>query len=140
MKHAKALGAALGLIALVGCGNTDSSHLVFGQDIVVGLTISASAPEQGGELTLGYKDRNIAVVPVAIKDETGKYISLGGYGQAPGEADLPSDAFSTLGQFEMRTGQDGTVSVGLGKFFATGIAAQNLSAGLAQTAQDTQDN
>lgn len=136
MKHAKALGAALGLIALAGCGNTDSSHLVFGQDIVVGLTISASAPEQGGELTLGYKDRNIAVVPVAIKDEGGEYRVLGSYDQAPSDSEPASDAYSTLGQFEMRTGEDGTVSVGLGKFFATGVAAQNLSKGFAKIAQE----
>jgi hypothetical protein len=41
MRCAKIVCAGLGLIALAGCGNADSSHLVFGQRIIVGLTISA---------------------------------------------------------------------------------------------------
>jgi hypothetical protein len=33
----------------------------------------------------------------------------------------------------MNTGEDGTVSVGLGKFFATGIAAQTLADGFKES-------
>jgi len=133
MRCAKIVCAGLGLIALAGCGNADSSHLVFGQRIIVGLTISASAPEQGAELSLGYKDHNIAVIPVAIKKEDGTYQPLGSYNDAPANVAPASDAYSTLGQFEMNTGEDGTVSVGLGKFFATGIAAQTLADGFKES-------
>lgn len=138
--HAGVFG--LVLVSLGGCGNVDSSHLVFGQKISVGLTIDASAPEQSGELSLGYKDRNIAVIPVAVKAENAdKYQTLGAYGpESKSEAGTDgsgklaagaSDAYSTVGQFELATGGNGTASVGLGKFFATGVAAQILAEGFA---------
>lgn len=129
MRYAKIVCAGLALTALAGCGNRDSSHLVLGQRIIVGLTISGSAPEQGAELSLGYKDHNIAVIPVAVKKEDGAYQPLGSFDEAATGTDPASDAYSTLGQFELSTGEDGTVSVGLGKFFATGVAAQTLADG-----------
>ncbi len=128
MRYAKKVYAGLGLIFLAGCGNVDTSHLVFGQYISVGLVISASAPEQGAELSLAYRDRNIAVIPVAVKDGDNFKI-LGSFDEAASETLPASDAYSTLGQFELQTGEEGTVSVGLGKFFATGIAAQTLAEG-----------
>ncbi len=114
------------VLVAAGCGNVDSAHLIFGQRHVVGLQISASAPEQGASLTLGYSDMNIAIIPVAVK-EGDKYIRLGSTNKKDGSDE--NDAYSTLGQFEMNTGTNGTVSVGLGKFFATGLAAQYLAQG-----------
>jgi hypothetical protein len=116
-----------GASALAGCGNVDSAHLVFGQQINVGLDITATAPEQGATLSLGYKDKNIAVIPVAVKEGEG-YKLLGGTNNETTDSDK-NDAYSTLGQFELATGQNGVASVGLGKFFATGIAAQRLAEG-----------
>ena len=130
MNYAKQIFAGLGLIALGGCGNVDSSHLIFGQQITVGLSISATAPDQGAELTLGFKAKDIAIVPVAVK-KNGGYDLMGAEtkttnGPVTGEI---HDAFSTFGQFSMDTGGNSTVSVGLGKFFATGNAAQVLAQG-----------
>lgn len=119
----KIAGMALAAGLLAGCGNVDGAHLVFGQKDVVGLGISASGPQQDAELTLGYNGKNIAVIPVAVEDNDGEYTKLESTNQGN------QDAYSTLGQFELNTGGDGTVSVGLGKFFATGTAAQVLAQG-----------
>lgn len=136
--------AATGL--LTACGNVDSSHLIFGQQHIVGLSISASAPEQGGALTLGLRDNDIAIVPVAVKQKDGSYTLMRA---ETDNADVTTtyanktvekkengkitDSFSTLGNFELKAGQDGVnklaPSVGLGKFFATGNAAQILADG-----------
>ena len=115
------------VLVVAGCGNVDSAHLVFGQQQTVGLEISATAPEQGASLTLGFSDRNIAIIPVAAKVGEDDYIRLGAT-NATTDGDS-NDAFSTIGQFELSTGKDGTASVGLGKFFATGLAAQFLADG-----------
>jgi hypothetical protein len=122
------------VLVVAGCGNVDSAHLIFGQRQTVGLDISATAPEQGASLTLGYSDMNIAIIPVAVKGEDAddpngdSYQRLGSTNEAAGGGD-ENDAYSTLGQFEMNTGENGTASVGLGKFFATGLAAQYLAKG-----------
>ena len=134
INYPKKIWAALGAFLVVGCGNVDSAHLVFGQQQTVGLDITATAPEQGGSLSLGYKDKNIAVIPVAVKGEDGLYQLLGSTnklegGANTGELSDENDAFSTIGQFELNTGENGTASVGLGKFFATGLAAQKLADG-----------
>ncbi len=115
------------VLVVAGCGNVESAHLIFGQQQTVGLEISATAPEQGASLTLGYSDRNIAIIPVAVKVGEDDFVRLGAT-NATTDGDS-NDAYSTLGQFELGTGGDGTVSVGLGKFFATGLAAQFLAQG-----------
>lgn len=125
MKQFVVLGA--GLFVLSACANFDAAHLVFGQQQSVGLDISATA-ETGGTLSLGYKDKNVAIVPVAVKQDDGTYKLVGGTNNESEEADR-NDTYATLGQFELKTGGNGTASVGLGKFFATGIAAQKLSEG-----------
>lgn len=132
MIYRQAIMPLLGAVALAGCANADTVHLVFGQQNVVGLDITASAPEQGGSLSLGFKDKNIAVIPVAVEsgnlNDGSKHIRLGATNNESRDADR-NDAFSTLGQFELNSGGDGTLSVGLGKFFATGLAAQTLAEG-----------
>jgi hypothetical protein len=123
LKHVALLGIAAG--ALSGCGNLDGNSLFFGQQQTVGVTISGSAPEQGGELTLGYKDRNIAVIPVAVKKPDGTPEIV----YSTTENDW-RDGFSVLGQFEVKA-DSASPKVGLGKFFATGQAAQFLAEGFA---------
>jgi hypothetical protein len=133
MNNSKRIWVVLGAVAVAACGNVDSTHLVFGQQQTVGLDITATAPEQGGTLSLGYKDKNIAVIPVAV-NEGDTYRLLGSTNKLEGSANMANspdenDAYSTIGQFELNTGQNGTASVGLGKFFATGLAAQKLADG-----------
>lgn len=51
-------------VAASGCASNQPLPLLFGQTQTVGLTINGSVPEQGGELSLAYRDRNIAVIPI----------------------------------------------------------------------------
>ena len=77
MTYSKRLLIAVSVLGLAGCGNVDSAHLVFGQQHTVGIDISLTAPEQGGSLSLGYKDKNIAIIPVAAKKPDGTYVLFG---------------------------------------------------------------
>jgi len=117
-------------LPLTACGQLDNSYLIFGQKTNVGLEVSGGVQDQGGSLNLGYKDQNIAIIPVArhFGANDTELMLLGSANNASETADS-NDAYSVLGQFEISSEADGTPSVGLGKFFATGIAAQNLSEG-----------
>lgn len=101
--------------SLCGC-STENLPLVYGQSMDVGITISGSMPEQAAELTLGFRDKNIAVVPTTrqaqVPDKTGTHL----------------DALSVLGQFETEA-EAAQPKVSLGKFFATGMAAKTLADG-----------
>ncbi|MEQ8585967.1 MAG: hypothetical protein RLO01_01700 [Thalassobaculaceae bacterium] len=126
--------AALNCLVLSACGNTEGADLIFGQQESVGLTISGSAPQQGGGLTLGYNSLDIAVVPVVVETPDGTKVVKGETKSLDDQGDSAgglSDALSTVGQFDLDTGTAGTVSAGLQKFFATGNAAQILAQGFA---------
>jgi hypothetical protein len=109
--------------ALAGCASTAELPLVFGQTHTVGISMGASTTDQGGEFTLGYRDRNVAIVPVVMSSGASGATQLsatatGGF----------TDALSVLGQFEVNS--DATArKIGLGKFFATGLAAKVLADG-----------
>jgi hypothetical protein len=126
--------AALAGLGLSACGNIRGADLIFGQQETVGLTISGSAPQQGGGLTLGYASLDIAIVPVVVETASGAVVvkgetkTLDDKGATAGGL---SDALSTIGQFELDTGANTLVSAGLAKFFATGNAAQVLAQGFA---------
>lgn len=140
MKHAL---IALPLIAaLAGCATDFPKNmpLVFGESITVGIGVGATAADQGADFTLGVKTRDVAVIPVVAYDAAGKPERLeatvssntpaeGGTDQAG--TTINRDSFSVLGQFGSTTDGSGR-RVGLGKFFATGAAAQQLSAGFAK--------
>jgi len=130
--------ANLMLIAAVTaalCGCRTSPVLVFGQSHSVGVSIGGDASESGAELTLGYKDRDIAIVPVAIvpkeaaatKDTMLVHSTVS---SANGDGGHDTDALSVLGQFQVNA-KGKEADVGLGKFFATGLAAQKLADGFA---------
>ena len=105
--------AIAGVSVLSGCAVDGPLPLVFGQAHTVGVTISGSVPEQAAELSIGYRDKDIAVVPTHVMSE----------------APENNDALSTFGQFELDTEGGAEVKAGLGKFFATGMAARVLSEG-----------
>lgn len=102
--------------AALGC-TTEPKVLVFGQSQNVGLSVGGSAPEQRAEITLGYKDYNIAVIPTSVLSK------------APDANGEWEDSLSVLGQFELDAEAGTENSVGLGKFFATGGAARTLADG-----------
>lgn len=114
--------AVLASVGLAGCASNAEMPLVFGQTHTVGISMGASATDQGGEFTLGYRDRNVAVVPVVLKGTDGQ-TRLGATA-----TDDHNDAFSVLGQFEVKSNATER-KVGLGKFFATGLAAKVLAEG-----------
>ncbi len=113
------------LVALLGgCASSGTSMpLVFGQSHTVGLSIGGSAADQGVDLTLGYKDKDIAIVPVTVAQKGGANTQIKSSAGAGHE-----DALSVLGQFELNSDAK-QADVGLGKFFATGIAAKTLADG-----------
>jgi hypothetical protein len=118
---------AFGLPGLLsGCATADKENLplVFGRTQNFGVNLSGSVPEQGGGLSLGFTDRNIAVVP--IKDGDGKpLLSQAGAGDS-----MSKDALSVLGQFQASADQK-SMSTSLGTFFSTGTAAGKLAEGFA---------
>ena len=131
------LAALSGCLILGGCADQQYTPLIFGQSDTLGISISASATEQGAELTLGYKGRNIAIIPVTVKqaDGTVTNVSATRTGGSDGEF---VDALSVFGQFEAAasggtaTESQPAVQASLGKFFATGLAAMNISDGFRQ--------
>ena len=125
-----ALLALLGL-TLAGCASAPgTTMLVFGQTQTVGISVGGSVPDQGAMFTLGYQDRNFAIGPATVAQAGGGATQV--LSSVPDADGRPAtDALSVLGQFEVRSGSDGSgkVDVGLGKFFATGLAAQKLADG-----------
>lgn len=107
---------------LTGCTTSqDSLPLIFARTQTFGVSLSGSVPDQGAQLTLGFGDRNIAIVPTQTGDGSPVRATIGD----------ATDSLSVLGQFETSTKGDTSVAVGLGTFFATGQAASKLSDGFA---------
>lgn len=148
MKHA--LIALPFAAAIAGCA-TDfprNMPLVFGESITVGVGVGTSTAEGGGDFTLGVKTRDVAVIPVVTYDHAGNPIPLRAEndekskaGQVaqdnngvattttnPKEKIVLRDAFSVLGVFSTDTSAT-SKTVGIGKFFATGAAAQRIAEG-----------
>ena len=134
MIKARNLGAAaISTLIVSSCSQLPNSPLIFGQTHTVGITIAGSPVEQGGEFTLGYRDRDLAIIPVTVTQGDGTVTQLDAnvFGDERSETAQPDkDAFAVLGQFELNAeGQQ--ANVGLGKFFATGLAARRLADGFA---------
>lgn len=116
--------------ALSACAPNQSSPLIFGQGITVGISVGASpANAELPEIAIGLKQADIAIVPTVIPndvslDGTEKATRrIAGFGKG---TDGTEDALSTFGSFSNTTKIN---EVTLGVFFATGVAAQNLSSG-----------
>jgi hypothetical protein len=137
---------------LSGCSTSDNLPLVFMQTTTVGISASATAAQAAPDLTLGYRDVDVAIVPVVAGGHSVRGVSPAGADGTPTDSPIPpvqvaatlsnaggkspayTDALSVFGQFTVNTGQGSnatTPTVGLGKFFATGLAARNLASGFA---------
>lgn len=120
MKKTLLLGG-LAALSLAGCATTQvGSPLLFARTQTYGITIAGSVPDQGAQLTLGFGDRNLAIVPTTQSD--GEQI------RGTGEGSNYQDALSVLGQFEA-SGRASDVSASMGTFFSTGNAARLLAQG-----------
>ncbi|MGQ0590340.1 MAG: hypothetical protein ACT4N8_12555 [Sphingosinicella sp.] len=116
------VGAVLSLGACVG--TEQGIPLVFGRTQTVGISVAGSVPDQGAHLTIGFTDRNIAVVPTTQSNGTAIR------SQATDADGHPfTDTLSVLGQFSAKARGGTEVSAGLGTFFSTGLAARNLAEG-----------
>ena len=116
------------------CACQTSPRLVFGQSHTLGISIGGAASDAGAEMTVGYKDRDVAIVPVAIvprdgATSQGAMLITAAVGAKKGRP-ADRDALSVLGQFQT-SAKSQAPEVGLGKFFATGLAAQKLADGFA---------
>jgi hypothetical protein len=128
MEHLRS-ESVLGLSLLVcGCVSSGTTPLIFGQSHTVGISIGGGAADQSAEFTLGYRDKNIAIVPVVREDESGSgQLEAHVQKDVNGVLGTDGDALSVLGQFSVDA--DTQEKVVLGKFFATGIAARRLADG-----------
>jgi hypothetical protein len=135
MRHAIRFCTALSTAAcLSACSTQGSTMLVFGQTQTLGIAIGGSVTDQGATFTLGYQDKNFAIVPATVRQADGSSIQvLSGVGNAGSRSrqGQGQDALSVLGQFSVNTSSK-TADVGLGKFFATGLAAQKLADGFSE--------
>ena len=114
---------------LSGC-NTTEAPLVFGKVNTFGASLSATAPDQGGNVVVGYRSANIAVVPVYARDSNGA-VTMRLYGQHKDNGFSAVDSFSTFAHFEASAG--GTArGICLGDTFATGLAANRIAQKLHQ--------
>jgi hypothetical protein len=125
----RSIGSAGIAVFLAGCATGNGEHpLMFGSSNVVGLSMGGNVTETGGEFVFGYKGNNFAIVPVsAVNQGTEEFI---GSGLSDGSF---RDTFSVIGQFAAEGGKlPKGANAGLGKFFATGFAAQNLAIGFSK--------
>ena len=103
--------------------------LLFTRSDVVGINIGGSLAEQGLRFDLGYTNRNLALIPVFAAGAGRKVVGLFGSVEAAGTetATRPlQDAYSVMGQFDTNT-ETARLGFGLERYFATGVAAYNLS-------------
>ncbi|HEY0106341.1 MAG TPA: hypothetical protein VGB91_09675 [Rhizomicrobium sp.] len=135
-------------LCLGGCVAGPTPPLMFVQTQTVGIAATGGTASQGAEMTFGYRDFDVAIVPTVVSDKDGNpvknadgtvarltaYNSSGQCNAAPSQpagSVAPTcgtfDALSVLGQFEV--GTSGGTNVTLGKFFATGTAASTLADG-----------
>lgn len=99
--------------------------LVFMKSDVVGIDISGSIAEKGAQFTLGYTGRNIALIPVVAESRGHAFTTL----LSTNADGRNADAYSVLGQFKANSAT-AKLRLGLDRYFATGVAAQNLADGL----------
>jgi hypothetical protein len=140
MRHAIRICTALGAAILTSaCSTQGNTMLVFGQTQTLGISIGGSATDQGATFTLGYQDKNFAIVPATVRQPDGSSTqvlsTVGNPNSKPGQS---QDALSVLGQFSVNTSTK-SADVGLGKFFATGLAAQKLADGFSEKLSSSGD-
>lgn len=119
MRWCTAFFAASIFPVLTGCNTTGDVPLLFVQTTSVGITAAATGGQATPELTVGYRDVDVALVPVTKDNAPIQSVSAGNF----------TDALSVLGQFSVGATGAATPNASLGKFFATGTAASKLAEG-----------
>lgn len=126
---------ALLSVVVCGCASQQTPQLFFGEQVTVGIEIGAGASSEGFDFTLGYKDLDIAIIPVSALI-SGQAQEIAAWNQENGGN--RRDALSVFGQFKGQGGIVGSTTkpsdktsekITLGRFFATGLAATSLAEG-----------
>src|SRR5437879_5416311 len=86
----------LASLGIAGCTSTVNPPLVFVQAHTLGITASGGGPQATPELSLGYRDLDVAIVPVEGNGVPVRSVTPGRPGQY-------QDALSVLGQFNAGT-------------------------------------
>ena len=126
---AKFSGIVTAAALLSGC-NTIDPPLIFGKMDTFGLSASATAPDQGGTVTLGYRSAKLAIVPVTARNADGTVVVL--RERRHGATVSGDGGFSTFAHFEASAAAVPGVKACLGDTFATGLAAQAIAQRLEQ--------
>lgn len=130
-----------GVTLLAGCEASDSSPLFFGQTIDLGIVVGTSPTGTTPQITVGLKQQDTAIVPTVVPlDErlpgddriTHDRQIIRSSGKTVGDQFPNDDSMSVFGSFSNKTTVNG---VTIGVFFATGLAAQNLSDGFSEAAK-----
>jgi len=116
------------VLALGGCSVPENQPLIFAQGHILGISAMTTGSQPTPELTLGYRDLDVAIVPVIANGRLLQSDAVDKNGNH-----FP-DAYSVLGQFNVNTA---TGSVVLGTFFSTGGASRNLATGFANQLKGT---
>jgi len=134
MKHPFAKTALLALPLIAGCAEMPQNMpLVFAETISVGIGVGATTVDQGASFNLGFQSKDVAIVPIISYDKAGNAQPMRAENDqtTAGGGSKSQDAFSVIGTFSSDTSGN-TKTVGLGKFFATGTAAQRLADGFSK--------
>ncbi|WP_139367779.1 hypothetical protein [Enterovibrio nigricans] len=121
------------IMTISACSTNENMPLIFSQTQSVGIGIGTNAVAQGVDFSLGYKDSNIAIIPITIKQSSNDSTLI------KSTVGNSQDAMSVLGQFDVNSNNEGA-GAALGKFFATGIAAQQLATGFKNSFSSERSN
>ena len=121
--------ASTSLLVFVGLAacRPDDRTITFAQVEILGIhTSTGTGTPAAAEATLGYRGINYATVPVVtkVKGPDGKEADA----TTKSTEGQKTDALSVFGHFDASTGLPGS-GTSIGKYFATGVAAQTLADG-----------
>jgi hypothetical protein len=103
------------------------SPLLFMRTDVTGIDIGGSLAQDGMQFVLGYGSRDLALIPVAARQSGGRPLQITSSDDRANGSQL--DTLSVMGQFRATT-ETSKLNAGLTRYFATGVAARNLSVAL----------
>lgn len=158
--HLQRAARAIALLAVLGlpaCVSVPMAPLVYGSKTVGGLDIATNTGANPGvSISIGYKRDDLALVPVAVLEKKGQadeklkiVTGRDNEDQAATDTDTRTgklrsgnrsqDAMSVFGSFEGRgmagaAPQTTSAQAVAANYFSTGIAAQNLAAGVGKAA------
>jgi hypothetical protein len=117
-------------VLLAGCASSNPP-LLFGDHASFGLHLGNDNASGGAAVSLGYKHRSVAVVPVSALNKHGAANAIAAHDDDDSNGDRITDALSVFAVFE-GSASGSTPNepvVRLGQVFSTGLAAQMLTKG-----------